>query len=627
MKGYAGKGLKVDLSTGRIDVWKLSEDFERKYLGGLGFATRLLYECVRYVDPLGPDNILATSPGLLVGTGIPTASKTVFTAKSPLTMAFGRSVAGARLGVELKRAGYDVLIVEGRSRRPSSIVIEDDEVEIEDASPLWGLDVRKTIQKLKDRCNGMAYAIIGPAGERLSKIAGIDCEERQAARAGLGAVMGSKKLKAIAVKGSSTLEYSNPRKLKGLIAKWIKVMKENPITELDMKYGTGEFYDWMNREKGTFPTRNWQQGYFQKSYDGLKENERSKLDPYYWAPKYTVKNRACPNCTKPCGRVMKIAEGKYAGIELDGLEYETIYSLGGSLEIDDPEAVAMLHLTCDLLGLDAISAGLTVAWAMEAYEKGLLDSSITDGLQLTFGNVDAAVEALKLMANREGPLGRLLADGVKAASERLGRASWKFAIHIKGMELPAYDVRGIKGMALALAVSVRGACHLTAGIYGTELTGAWWRFSGVDRFSSIHKGFEVKMHEDLMTIYDILGICKFSRHLFLAQALPELVEAVTGWNVTLSDLFAVSERVYNLERVFNVREGLRRRDDTLPYRIFEEPIPAGPSKGHRVKRKELETMLDEYYEARGWSEEGIPTKAKLESLDLPEVAEEIGADN
>lgn len=562
------------------------------------------------------------APGLLVASGVPTASKTVFASRSPLTLGFGRSVAGASLGVELKKAGYDALIIKGKSDSPVVLIIDNGEAFFEDGGKLWGLTTRETNKVLKKRYEGFATAVIGPAGEHLSKIALIDCEERQAARTGLGAVMGSKNLKAIAVKGEKEINYADPSLLKELIKKWSKILKEHPATPLDLKYGTAEFYEWVNLEKGVFPSRNWQQGYFQKSYDNLNNNEKSRLDPYYWAEKYTVKNRACPGCNKPCGRIFKVSEGKYAGVEVDGLEYEVIYALGGSLEIDDPEAVAYLNLICDLLGLDAISAGLTLAWAMEANEKGLLNSEELKDLK--FGNVEASAEVLRKMAYKEGEAGALLSDGSKIASEKLGGNSSDFAMHSKGLELPAYDVRGLKGVGLAFAVSVRGGCHLTGVVYGTELSGKWWKFSNVDRFSSKQKGFEVKIHEDMMTVYDILGICKFSRHMFFIEGLPELVAAATGFKASISSLFTVGERVYNIQRAFNARVGLNRKDDSLPERVFSNPIPKGKSEGSVLSREEFEEMLNEYYAARGWSIDGIPTKAKLTALDLIDIAEEVG---
>ncbi len=625
MKGYAGKILRVNLSNNSSKAEPLPPEWLRKFLGGMGFATMLLFkETKKGLDAISADNKLIIAPGLLTGTGIPTASKTLFITKSPLTGGFGKASAGASIGPTLKRAGYDLLVIEGQGSKPVVLVVEDQKVKIHDAGDLWGKNVRETASLLKKRFEGFSTAVIGPAGETLSKIAGIDSNERQAARTGVGAVMGSKKLKAIAVKGTSNVEYADAQSLRDLVVKWTKKLRENPDSKLDMKYGTGEFYAWMNKDKGVHPSRNWQQGYFQKSFDNVKEGELTQLDPYYWSPKYTVRNKPCPNCTKPCGRIVRIKEGKYAGTELDGPEYETMYSLGANLEIDNFEALCYLHEMCDLYGLDAISAGLTVSWTMEAFEKGLLSKEDFDGLEPRFGDVDATLEVLRKMAYREGEVGSLLSDGVKEASEKLGKGSGHFAIHSKGLELPAYDARGIKGMGLAMAVAVRGGDHLTAVVYGTELVGKWWKFSGVDRFSAENKGYEVKAHEDLMTFYDIVGVCKFTRHMFFAEAYPEMVKAVTGTELSVADLFAVGERVYNLQRAFNVREGLDRKADSLPARVFEDPISKGVSKGSRIRRGEFERMLDDYYQARGWSWNGVPTKVKLISLDLHEVAKNVG---
>jgi len=626
MKGYTGKILRVNLSTKSSSKEDIPDSWIRLFLGGMGFASWILYKEVKSnVKPLSEENKLIMSPGLLTTTGIQTASKTVFIAKSPLTGGFGKAVAGASVGFALRRAGFDLLIIEGKSNEPVVLFAGDQEARLEDASELAGKDVRETHKALKAKYPGSSTAVIGPAGENLSHIAGIDCEERQAARTGLGAVMGFKRLKGMAIKGSSRIEFADTALLRAVITKWAQAIKENSDAQLDIKYGTAEFYAWMNQDRGTFPSRNWQQGYFQKSFDNLKEGELSPLDPYYWSPKYTVRPHPCPNCTKPCGRICQVKEGKYAGVELDGPEYETVYSLGANLEVNDFEALCKIHLTCDLYGLDAISAGLTVSWAMEAHERGLLSKEDLDGVDLRFGDVEAILEALRRMAHREGKIGALLADGVKSASQRLGKDSEKFAMHVKGLEPPAYDVRGIKGMALAIADAVRGADHLTAVVYGTELVGKWWKFSGVDRLSAEGKGFEVKLHEDLMTLYDVLGICKFSRHFFLAEPLTGMVKAATGMDMTLSELLTVGERVYNVQRAFIAREGFSRKDDALPYRVHEEPIPAGASKGSLVTREELDKMLNDYYQARGWSADGIPTKAKLATLDLPEVAEEVGA--
>ncbi|MEM0152361.1 MAG: aldehyde ferredoxin oxidoreductase family protein, partial [Thermoplasmata archaeon] len=572
MEGYATKILFIDLSTGKIEKENIDPYIARKFLGGLGLGAYYLYKNVpKNVDPFDPQNVLIISPGLLVASGIPTASKTVFVSKSPLTGGFGRAVAGATIGPELKKAGYETLIIKGKAEKHSIIVIKDDEVKIE-STDLWGKDTRETQLRIKEKYPGFATAAIGPAGENLSKIAIIDCEERQAARTGLGAVMGSKNLKAIAVKGTKKIEPSDQENYKKIIKKWIDIIKDHPNTQLDMKYGTGEFYAWMNTQMGTFPSRNWQQGYFQKSYDFLKEGELSKIDPYYWAPKYVTGYHPCPGCTKPCGHIFEVKDGKYAGTKVDGLEYEIMYSLGGNLEIDDPEAVGYLSLLSDLYGLDAISAGVTISWAMEAIEKGLLKGD------LKFGDADSVARILKEMATREGELGRLLADGVKAAYTRLGKGK-EFAMEVKGLEPPAYDIRGIKGMALAEAVAFRGACHNTASIYTTELVGKWWKFENVDRFNSKAKGYEVKIHEDLMMIYDNLGICQFTSNIFYDEDLLEPIRAFTGFNMTLSELMVIGERTYNVARAFNVREGFSRKDDYLPERVLKDPIPKGVSKG------------------------------------------------
>ncbi len=620
-----GNILRVNLSTGEVKKEPVTEEMVKKYIGGLGFVSYFMYrEIPKNADPLGEENKIIIAPGALTGFGIPTASKTALGAKSPLTGGFGRTVAGAPLGPELRRAGYAALIIEGKSDEPVIIRIEDDDVSIEPATDVWGKTTREAQKILKEKYGKVSTAVIGPAGENLSKISGVDFEERQAARTGIGAVFGSKKLKGIVVRGTKEPEVANKGELVKLIAKWAKIIKEHPATKDDMGYGSGEFLRWMNLERGTFPTRNWQWGYFQSFYDNAKEGELLGIDPYYWVPRYRDGRNPCPNCTKPCSQVFKLTKYR-EGEKVDGPEYETLYSLGSELEISDPEAVAYLNLLCDEYGLDTISAGVTIGWAMEAYEKGLLTKEDTDGLELRFGNVEAAAEALRKMAYREGKLGELLADGSKAASEKLGKGSDKFAIHVKGLELPAYDVRGIKGMALAIAVSYRGACHLTAGVYGTELVGRWWKFDGIDRLSAENKGFEVKMHEDLMQVYDATGICKFSRHMFFLEGIPELLKAVTGIEFTNSDLITIGERIYNLARAFNVREGFTRKDDTLPYRVMHDPIPKGKSAGSYVKEEELQHMLDEYYMARGWSRDGVPTKAKLVSLDLEDVAEEIGA--
>ncbi len=626
MKGIWKKFLEVNLTNGSATVKELSDDTYLKYLGGLGLASRLLFDYTEpHIDPLSEKNVLVIAPGLLVGTGLPTASKTTLTFKSPETNAFGRSVSGAYLGVALKKAGYDAIVITGKSEKPIYLIIDNDKFVIKDASPIWGKDAIKTQEILrKELGNEFRTAAIGTSGEKLLRIADIDFEERQSARAGGGAVMGSKMLKAIAVRGTKIPEYANTEGLKKAILEWNKKINASDAKKLDMGYGSGEFYEWINKERGVFPVKNWQESIFEESFEKHK-NGKSPLDPYYWSPKYTEKLHPCPNCTKPCGRFISIKEGKYAGTRVEGVEYELLYSLGGDLGIDNIEATAKLNEICDRAGVDGISAGVTLAWAMEAYEKGLLSKEDTDGIDLKFGNEDAAIQAMQKLVNREGKLGKLLADGVKLAAEKLGKDSEKFALEIKGLEPPAYDIRGLKGMALAEAVSVRGACHLTGGIYAPELTGSFWKLTNIDRLSSEWKGYEVKTGEDFMSVYDTLGMCKFSRGIFWIEGLLDGINAVTGENFGVDWIMEIGERVYNLDKLFNVREGLSRKDDYLPYRVKNDPISNGISKGNYVKEEELQHMLDEYYVARGWSKDGTPTKMKLFELGLNKETKKFGA--
>lgn len=624
MKGVWGKILKIDLTSKNAEAVEVPGDVYGKYGAGLGIGAYCLYrEIPEKANPLGPDNAMVISPGLLVGTGVPTGSKTVLAFKSPLTGGAGRSVAGAHLGVALRKSGFDAIVIKGVSESLTAIKIDDEDVEFIDASEYKGVDSLEVQKSLREK-HGKEFrtCAIGRAGENLSKIADVDFEDRQAGRAGGGAVLGSKNVKAILVKGTKKIDIHDPEKLKALNKKWIKILKEHPATKADMDYGSGEWWEWHNLERGTNPARNFQWGYHQSTYDNLKEGEKASLDPHYWSPKYTEKHNPCPNCPKPCGRILAVKEGKYAGTRIDGIEYELLYSLGSMLDIDDIEAVAKLNEVCDREGFDGISAGVTLAWAMEANERGLLDKDKMEGIDLMFGNPDAAIEVLEMMAKREGFIGKLLSDGAKAASEKLGRDSDQFAIHIKGLELPGYDIRGLKGTALAFAVSPRGACHLTAAVYGPELGGSWWKYEGVDRFSSDWKGYLVKSAEDLATVYDLFGICKFSRHMFFLEGFAGIVAALTGCELSDGAIMAMGERVYTLQKMFNVREGMDRKDDVLPYRITHEPIPKGASEGSLVKEEEFQHMLDEYYMARGWSKNGIPTRAKLASLDLLDVVEE-----
>lgn len=608
MKAYHGRILKVDLTTGKSSVKTFDERYVRNYLGGQGFAVELVYHGMpEGTDALAPESVLAMAGGLFDGFPVPTGGKTAFAAKSPQTGTLAESIMGGVIGAELRHAGYDALEIVGRAEKPSYLFIEDDTVEVEDASGLWGKSTREVPEMLrKDLGWDVKVACIGVAGEKLVKFACIDCEERQAGRAGLGAVMGSKNLKAIAVRGTKDLEPADPGALLDIALRYQKIMEDAPSFKEDTVYGTGEFLGWINKEKGVFPTRNWQLGVFE---------ERNEMDPYHWATRYVSKNKACFSCTKPCGKLFEVKSGKYAGVAIDGLEYETLYSLGGACGNASIEAAAKGNEICDVLGMDTISAGVTVGFAMELVQRGILTEQEV-GMKLTFENAeDAMPRMLELMGRRDG-FGDVLAEGVKGAAERIGKGADRYAIHTKGMEPPAYDVRGMKGHGLAYMTSTRGACHLRAGFYAPELVGKFWRWEGIDRQSPDGKGAMVATMENFMCVYDSVGLCKFSRGFFLIEKLCEVIEAITGLKFTEDELLKIGERIHNMKGSFNYREGVTRKDWLLPVRIREDPIPDGPSKGSLITTDQMNGMLDDYMAVRGWTPDGEPTKEKLKELDI-----------
>ena len=634
--GYWHRLLEVDLTSGDCETVELSEEFVRNYLGGAGFTTRILYDEVGPdVDPLEPENVLAVAPGVLVGPSVPTGSKTTFGFKSPLTGGYGKSLVGAKMGDQLKRAGYDALVVTGAADEPTTLVIEDDEVRLESADDLWGLDTRETHERLQEQYgSGFRSAVIGPAGENESRISMIECEDRQAGRGGPGAVMGSKNLKAIAVDGSKDVPVARPEELEELNRKWrLETTGRGEIeisgtgdASIDVQYGTGEALDAKNRAMGIFPTRNWQSGYFERAYDRLEDpdEDRISLDPRYWTEEYVDTKRPCPYCSKPCSQYFEAEDTQYGDIAVDGPEYETQYALGGNVEVDDIEAVSKANEICDRLGLDTIDAGNAIAWAMEAEERGLLADVETD-LDLEFGNAETVLELLRRIAEADGELAEMLMDGHVRAARRAGGGE-EFAVHVKNQAPAGFEARGIKGMALAFGVSPRGADHLTSCLYALEMNGNFWEFENYDRSRMDGKALALKSMEDLMAVYDMTGVCKFTRGLTLEEGVRELVNAMTGFDYSRSELLTAGERVYTLSKAFNVREGFDRSDDRLPQR-FTEPVPNGPNEGASIDEELYERELDRYYTARGWNADGVPLQSTLSDLDLHDVDEGAGVTN
>lgn len=598
---YMGKILLVDLDKGEGEKKILEKGIMDKYLGGDGFGAYFVNKVIdASIDAFSPKNALIIAPGLLVGTAVPTAGKTGFFSKSAMNNGWNESFMGGSIGLALKQAGYDVLIIKGKAEKLSYLLIRDEEILIKDAESLKGKNTKEAAEEIKKDEGDVVVASIGLAGENLVRFACIDCEHRQAGRGGIGAVMGSKNLKAIAIYGSKDIEVNNHDKMLRLLEKWYEEMINHPSFEADGKYGTGEFLEWMNSERGTFPTRNWREGVF---------DEREEIDPYYWAPRYAIKNKACIQCVKPCGKAFVVND-----IAIDGIEYETLFSLGSNCGIKNVEIVVKANHLCDLYGMDTISAGGVIGFIMDLYENGIV-SKEEIGIEANFGNGEALLYLIEKIARREG-IGNVLAEGVKAAADKIGKGAEKYAVHVRRLEPPAYDVRGIKGMALAFMTSPRGACHLRSGAYALELTGKFWKYEGVDRLSSKNKGKEIADMENFMAVYDSLGICKFSRSIFLLN-FNEILDAAIGKKIGEEELLKIGERICNLKHIFNIKCGWKKEDCKLPEK-FHIPIPEGVSKGSYVSKEEEKEMLMDYFMARGWDKNGLPKKEKLRELGIEE---------
>jgi len=604
------RGLYVELEgtdVGRVEVMNLDLDIYRRLLGGRALGVYLWLKLASLSreppSPLNPSNPLIISPGALLGSGLSTASKTAFIARSPLTGFLGRSMAGGRLGLELRGVGYDFLVIAGSLEAPGMLVLDREGVRVERAEGLWGLTISEARSRLRSRYRGYANAIIGPAGENLSSISLIDVDGRQAGRTGLGAVMGSKRLKAILVKG---WEYPRPvhaREARSLAGELNKITAEHPASRALVEYGTPAILDYTNKAYGVFPSLNWKRS----TLSWCPDPEAAHDELSRFAPRMRVSRNPCVGCARPCSQVVRAR-----GVTVDGPEYETVYALGSNLGICNAEDIAYLNHLVDELGLDSISTGVTISWAIEAGEKGILQGAPG------WGDVEGIAKLIEDIAYRRGPLGGLLADGARRAAERVGGS--EFAIHVKGLELPAYDARGLKGMALGFAVASRGGDHLTSGAYAIELPGKLWVYKGVDRLEVKGKGVLVKQAEDLMAFYDSTGICKFSRYTLNPSNVAPLWQAVTGIQLRPGDLLEAGERSVNLERIVNLWLGLNpERDDTLPPRLMKEPIAEGPSMGERVPAEQLNAMRSEYYAARGWSSRGIPLHSTIIRLDLEDL--------
>ena len=593
MHGFCGRLLQIDLDSGRNAYLELREPRLRQYLGGVGLGTSLLHEYAPAgADPLAPANPLIFTSAPLAGTGLTTTAKFAVVTKSPLTGFIADSLSSSHFALELKRLGVDALVIAGRASSPVYIVIQGEHVEIRPADHLRGKAPGETERFIRSEldCPTACVASIGVGGENRIRFATVSNEGRHAGRGGVGAVMGSKGLKAIAVCGDQATSVAHPHDVEAVA----HVLRRRSLGSLTDKYrnlGTVANLAVFNR-LGTLPTRNFQQA----TFEGADALSGEALTATHFGRRH-----GCASCTIRCERLFKSGGGEQR------LEYETLFALGPLCGIDDPEYVLEAARLCDRYGLDTISTGGTLAWAIETAEKGMLPQA--QALGLRFGGGDGVLAAIHAIARREG-VGDLLAEGSKRAAAAIGGGSSAWAMHVKGLELPGYDPRSLKTMALGLAVSPRGACHNRSGAYEADFSGEVDRFHG-----DASRGAIVAASEDFAAVLDSLIICKFLRKCFTdfyAEA-AEILGHVTGWNWSAEELRDAGERIHTLKKVFNIRERWQPEDDWLPERLLNEPVPDGVGAGTGVSRTELREMLRGYYEAREWDQQGfVPERKRLE---------------
>jgi aldehyde:ferredoxin oxidoreductase len=610
LHGYAGRILHVDLTTGKTRTEKLNMDYARKYIGGIGLGMRLWLDNSKpNLDPLAPENPLVLALGPISGTMFPTGGNGhAFVSKSPETQAIGEAVAHGTFGAELKRAGYDAIILTGKAEKPTYLWIDDDSVQLLDAADLTGKSPAQTEEAIKTELGDyyIRVAAIGIAGEKLTRIASIINEKTRAAgRTGLGAVMGSKNLKAIAVRGTHDIIPATPDQFMDMTQEFHERMK-GPATKKYRTLGTTENV-LVHNALYCMPTRNYNNAHFE---------EAEKVSGELLNEKYVAKIIGCNSCAMRCEHEVVIPEGPYKGT-LTRMEYETLWAMGPYCGISRLDAIIKAMELANYYGMDAISTGVIVGFTMDCYENGILTKKDLDGIEANFGNSEALIQLIEKIGNRQG-IGDILAEGVRIAAKKIGKSAEKLAQHIKGLEVTGYDLRCLKTAALGFAVSFRGADHNRHGAYAFDVKGK------VDRLKAEKgRGKMVRDMEDTYAVIDSLIICKFSRGTYYKGLveMAKLYNLVTGIDMTAEELKRSGERINTIARLINIQEGLGRKDDTLPWKAMNMPIPdEGPVKGAVVTQKELDLLLDDYYESRGWTMEGVPTTAKLKELGMDDLS-------
>jgi len=613
MFAYANKILRVDLSTGKIETETLGEETAKQYIGGIGLGIRLLVDNLKQgTDAFSPDNPLIFVTGPLSGTMGPTAGNGyAVVSKSPATGGVAEAKAHGFFGPDLKRAGYDAVIITGKAEKPTYLWIDDDKVQLMDAKHLCGMSPNETDAAIRKELGDhyIRVSAIGPAGEKLCRFAAIINDEfRAIGRTGMGAVMGSKNLKAVAVRGTRDVNVADLEGFKEFV-KMIHERMKGPATKKYRTLGTPENVLVLN-SLAALPTRNFTQATFEGA---------ERVSGEYLNEHFVKKIVGCATCAMRCDHIAVVPEGPYKG-STSRLEFECLWALGPDCGVDRLDGIIEAMRLCNHYGLDGISTGVVIGFAMDLYEHGIITKEQTDGVDLRFGNAEALTQMVKKIALREGWLGDVLAEGSMRAAEKIGKGAEQYACHIKGLELPGYDLRSLKTAALGFSVSFRGGCHLRNGAYSPDVKGK------VNRFK-IEKGRGKMIMEegDVYNIIDSLILCKFSRGTYYdgLNDMAKYYTLATGIPISAAELRKAGERIENLARLVNIREGIGTREhDTLPYKIMNVPLPdGGVANGAVVNNEEFQLGLDDYYEVRGWTKEGIPTLEKLNELGLQEFAE------
>jgi len=604
MNGYMGKLLVVDLTSGEIEDEPLNEGYARRFIGGSGLACRYIYEMVEAdTDPLGPENQLLFMAGPLTGTRAPSCGRYVVCARSPLTGLWGEANSGGFFGPEMRFAGYDGLVIKGRSPEPVYLHIEDGRAELRSASHLWGKSTYETQALIREELGDeeVRVACIGPAGENLVRFASVMNDHGCAAgRTGMGAVMGSKRLKAVALRGHQRVPLDDEERFKALASEALDAIREDITTDILRETGTAGSLG-LYMALGNSPIRYFTQGSFP---------EGENLGGSVMAETILTGNYACYGCPIGCGRRVEIKEGKYRLPETKGPEYETVCSLGTLLLMDDLPAVAYLGYLCDLYGMDTISTGSTIAFAHYLFERGIIGPEETDGLELRWGDPDTVAKLIEMIAHRQG-FGDVLAEGSRLVGRRF--KAEELAVQVKGLEVAMHDPRAMSAMALVYATSPIGGSHNQSDMYLVDLGKAIEELDilSTDRFEIKGKAPIVARHQDWRSFCNTLILCYFASP--PVQTILGLLSSATGWEMGPKDVLTIGERIWNLKRMLNIRLGLKREDDRLP-KLLLTPLEEGGTESHVP---DLEAMLREYYQARGWDPEtGEPTQEKLRELGL-----------